>query len=54
MVGGKLVCLGLSSGIVVRRAVESVLPKPFVPCLVGDKLSFVIIIFGWMMGAKMS
>ena len=48
--------LGCSScsRIVVRRAVESVLPNPFVPCSMVDKVSSVMVIFGWRMGAKMS
>ena len=33
---------------------ESVLPNPFLSLSVVDKLSSVMVIFGWRMGAKMS
>ena len=42
------------SGIVVRQAVESVLPNPLLPRSVDDNFSFVMVNFGWRMGAKMS
>ena len=45
---------GSCSGIVVRQAVESVLPNPLLPHSLDDKSSFVMVSFGWRMGAKMS
>ena len=49
-----LSCCSVISGMVVRRAMESVLPNPFFPLLVAVSSFVVTVIFGCRMGAKIS